>query len=263
MSGSKTSPPVLGRDRAIVLGGLAGVVACAWLYLFYLADGMSGGMAESGQSAMAMVHAQPWDAGDTLAMMVMWVVMMVGMMLPSAAPMILLYAGISRKHRAAGRPYPSAAVFTGGYMAAWTGFSVAATAVQWALHGLLLLSPMMTTTSPLLGAGVLVGAGLYQFTPLKGACLRHCRSPLAFLMTRWRDGSRGAFLMGLEHGAYCLGCCWVLMLVLFVVGVMNLLWVAAITLFVLLEKLAPRGDRWSHLAGIALMAAGAGVAIFG
>jgi len=251
------------RDRAVVLACLAGIVGCAWLYLLYLADGKGGQMAMGDGSVMAAAHAKPWGAGDALAMLVMWAVMMVGMMLPSAAPMIVLYAGISRKHRAAGRPYPSTSVFTGGYVLAWTGFSVAATVLQWALHSSLLLSPMMTTTSPLLGAAVLVAAGVYQFTPLKHACLKHCRSPLGFLMTRWRDGSRGAFLMGLEHGVYCLGCCWVMMLLLFVVGVMNLLWVAAITLFVLLEKLAPRGESWSRFAGVALIAAGAGLAISG
>ena len=247
---------ILGRERYILLGGLAGMVICAWLYLFHLAQSM-GDMPMQAGAAMATVYYEPWSAVEFFAMSFMWAIMMVGMMLPSAAPAILMFANISRKHRAEGRRFPSTVIFVSGYVMAWAAFSVAATALQWGLHSLLLLSPMMRTSSPVLGAALFVVAGAYQFTPLKRACLKHCRSPLAFMLTRWRDGNRGALIMGLDHGVFCLGCCWVLMTLLFVGGVMNLVWVGVITVFVLIEKLAPRGEYWARVAGAILMTTGA------
>lgn len=253
-----------GRDRLVVLASLGVLVVGAWVYLAYLAQGKDEMVAGSGtMGEMAMSAApRPWSAAEFLAMLVMWIVMMIGMMLPSAAPLVLLYAALSRRHREAGRAFPSTGVFASAYVLAWSLFSLIATAVQWGLHSVLLLSPMMTTTSPILGGAILIAAGLYQFSPLKQACLRHCRSPLGFLMTRWRDGAGGALLMGLEHGLFCLGCCWVLMLLLFVGGVMNLLWVAAIALFVLIEKLAPRGEFTARVAGVTLIAWGSYLAIW-
>lgn len=213
------------------------------------------GMARDGMHAMLGVRAWTWtDAG---LMFLMWTVMMVGMMVPSAAPMTLLYGAVARKAAAQGSPLAPTAVFVAGYLSMWALFSAAATAAQWGLERAALLSPAMVATSPALGAALLIAAGIYQLTPLKRACLRHCRSPAHFLSGHWRGGTTGAFRMGLEHGAYCLGCCWVLMGLLFVGGVMNLLWIAAIALFVLVEKLVPHGVGGGRLAGIAMIAAGA------
>jgi len=182
--------------------------------------------------------------------------MMVAMMVPTAASMILMFAMFNRRRREQQQPYVPTAVFLGGYLLVWTGFSVLATLAQWGLHSAALLSPMMVSTSPILGGIILLAAGIFQWTPLKYACLTYCRSPLGFLMTDWREGSRGAFIMGLKHGSYCTGCCWFLMALLFVAGVMNLLWVATITVFVLIEKIAPRGDMVGRVAGGVLVIAG-------
>jgi predicted metal-binding membrane protein len=154
-------------------------------------------------------------------------------------------------------------VFLAGYVASWTGFSIAATLAQWELHRLAVISPMMVGTSPLLGGLILFVAGIYQWTPFKYACLRHCRAPLQFLLTCWRDGAVGAFFMGLLHGAYCLGCCWLLMTILFAVGVMNLVWIAALSVFVLLEKIIPRGFWVAKAAGLVLMGWGGWMALSG
>ena len=190
-------------------------------------------------------------------MFLMWWVMMIGMMLPSALPMTLTFATVNRRRRALGTPYVPTAVFVAGYVLAWGAFSVAATALQWGLERAALMAPMMRTSSPLLGGLLFVAAGLYQLTPLKHACLRRCRSPLAFVLERWRDGTAGALRMGAEHGAYCLGCCALLMALLFVGGVMNLLWVAAIAGWVLVEKVLPRGAMLARAAGVSAIAFGA------
>jgi predicted metal-binding membrane protein len=182
----------------------------------------------------------------------MWAEMMVAMMLPSAAPMILTFAAVNRKRREQEEPFVPAGIFVLGYLAIWTGFSVLAALAQWALHSTALLSPMMVSTSPVLGGTLLIMAGVFQWTPLKHACLRHCRSPLSFLITDWREGSGGAFIMGLKHGAYCTGCCWFLMALLFVAGVMNMWWVALIAIFVLLEKIAPKGLLIGKVTGLLL-----------
>jgi predicted metal-binding membrane protein len=150
-----------------------------------------------------------------------------------------------------------------GYLVLWTVFSLAATLAQWGLHNLALISPMMMATSPILGSLLLMMAGVYQWTPLKQACLRHCRTPLQFLLTCWHDGTAGAFFMGLHHGTYCLGCCWLLMAVLFAVGVMNLGWIAALSIFVLVEKIIPRGSWVAKTAGIGLMSWGGWMAFLG
>jgi predicted metal-binding membrane protein len=193
----------------------------------------------------------------------MWWVMMVAMMLPGAAPMLLLFARINRKERIGDRPYVPTGIFAAGYLMVWGGFSALATALQWALEQLGLLSAMMVATSYWLGGAILVLAGVWQLTPVKIICLRHCRSPLGFLLQSWRSGRLGAFRMGLEHGVYCLGCCWFLMGLLFFGGIMNLFWIAGLAAYVLLEKTAPLGDWLGRIAGIAagvggvLMLAGA------
>jgi len=237
------------RDRLMVAAGLAAITVLAWVYLVYLAAGMGG------MQAMAMPAIRPWGVADAILMFVMWAVMMVAMMTPSAAPMILLYAAIIRKSRDPGRPAAASSAFAAGYLAVWTGFSALATGLQWGLEQAALLSPMMAGTSPWLGGALLIAAGAYQMTPLKHACLKHCRSPVHFLTGHWRKGAGGAFRMGLDHGLYCVGCCWVLMALLFVGGVMNLLWIAAIAGFVLIEKIVPRGVLFGRAAG-ALMVLG-------
>lgn len=253
MQNSTVLEAILKRDRMIVLGGLAGITALAWAYMGYLAWDM-GRMDMS--LDMAMPHMQAWSVLDLVLVFVMWAVMMVAMMVPSAAPMLLMFTTINRRRRTLQQPYVPTAVFLGGYLLVWTGFSVLAMLVQWGLHSAALLSPMVLRTSPLLGGLVLLAAGLFQWLPLKSACLTHCRSPLGFLMTDWREGHRGALIMGLRHGTYCVGCCWCLMALLFVAGVMNLLWVATLAAFVLVEKVVPRGDLVGRLAGGVLVVAG-------
>jgi predicted metal-binding membrane protein len=189
----------------------------------------------------------------------MWAEMMVAMMIPSAAPTILVFARVNRQRREHDRPYVHSGWFLLGYLSIWFGFSLAAAAAQWALHGAALLSPAMQSTSPILGGAVLIAAGIFQWTPWKRACLRHCRSPLDFLLGHWREGGVGAFRMGLEHGFYCTGCCWLLMAVLFVVGVMNILWIALLTGLVLLETVLPARTRARVAVGLALCVWGAAV----
>lgn len=242
---------LLRRDRAVVLAAVLALAGASWAYVAYLAQEM-GRM----DMAMAMPMVRTWSAIDLLLLWMMWAVMMVAMMLPSAAPMILLFTSIQRRRRDRAHPYVPAGVFLLGYIVVWALYSALATLLQWGLHTAALLSPMMVSTSPFLGGGLLIGAGLFQFTPLKNACLSACRSPIGFLSTEWREGTRGAFVMGLRHGTYCVGCCWILMALLFVVGVMNLLWVVGIAGFVLVEKLAPAGKWVGQIAGAALIVAG-------
>jgi predicted metal-binding membrane protein len=185
----------------------------------------------------------------------MWSVMMVGMMLPSAAPVILLVVGAYRRRGGRGAQLCTIA-FTVGYLAAWTGFSAAAALAQTALHAAALLSGAMASKSAVLAGGIFVVAGAYQWAPWKYACLSHCRSPLHFLSQEWREGALGAFRMGLRHGVFCVGCCWALMVILFAAGVMNLLWVAAIAAFVLVEKLLPGGPLVGRATGALLIAWG-------
>ncbi|MGE5268249.1 MAG: DUF2182 domain-containing protein [Thiohalocapsa sp.] len=256
---------VLRRDRLLVVAGLVVVVALAWAWIL---AGAGVGMSPltvlrepempsmPGMAGMVMRPAV-WTPAYALLMFLMWWVMMAAMMLPSATPMLLLYARISRGERAAGRPYVSTGIFAAGYLAAWGFFSLLAVLLQWGLERLGLLSPMMVTTSLLLGAVILLAAGIWQLTPLKTICLRQCRSPIGFLSQSWRPGARGAFLMGLEHGAYCLGCCWFLMALLFFGGVMNLFWIAGLAVFVLLEKILPYGHWLAGAAGIVAIAWGA------
>lgn len=242
-------------DKAIVIAGLAGVIACAWAYLTPASLDMYGRM----DGAAAWMMEATWDAGYLLLIFLMWATMMVAMMLPSALPTILIFHKAVRNDPKVGSPFRHIVAFATGYLLAWSGFSAGATLLQWGLAEAALLSPMMVSASPRLGGAILIVAGVYQWTPLKYACLRHCRSPLAFLVEHWQPGMPGALRLGLRHGLYCMGCCWALMLLLFVGGVMNLLWIGAITAFVLLEKLAPYGAQGGRLSGLALVLAGAWV----
>ena len=204
-----------------------------------------------------MTGMQPWTATEFSLRLMMWAVMMVAMMLPTAAPMTLLYAAVARKAAAPHSALPTTFIFVSGYIAMWTIFSLGATIAQHALDRAGLLSPMMVSRSARFGAVLLIAAGIYQLTPLKDACLRNCRAPAHFLARYWRTGNLGAFLMGLRLGAYCVGCCWVLMGLLFVGGVMNLLWIAAIAIFVLLEKTIRFGDVGGSFAGALMILVGA------
>lgn len=270
---------LLKRDRAIVAVCLVVMTVLAWLYLLSLArsmgaahvpangagtmEGMPGmeDMPGMDMPGMETAEAAPsgWNSDNTALVVAMWFVMMVGMMLPSAAPMILLYARVGRHASAKGTPIAATGVFCAGYLAVWFLFSLAATLAQWILEQALLITPMMDSASPFLSGALLITAGLYQWTPLKSTCLGKCRAPAAFLQAAggFRRDAAGAFLMGMRHGAYCVGCCWPLMLLLFVGGVMNILWIAVIAIFVLAEKLLPGGDRMGRAAGVVLIAAGA------
>ena len=263
MIASRAIEAMVRRDRLIVIGGLAAAVVIAWVYILTGAGtGMpafdmtprTGAPAASG-GAMAMSALQPmeWTAGTAVLMLFMWWIMMIAMMLPGAAPMILLFATVNRRGAERGNPYVPTGVFAAGYLAMWGGFSVVATGLQWGLERTGLLSSMMASTSLVLGGVLLIAAGAWQLTPLKQACLKHCRSPLHFITHRWRKGSAGALRMGLEHGAFCLGCCWFLMGLLFYGGVMNLYWIAGLALFVLLEKTIPAGHWLGRVAGCGLI----------
>ena len=236
----------LRRDRLIVTAGLLALTALAWVYVARMAHMMPA------HHGMAMAQARPWSVADVGGLVVMWIVMMIAMMLPSVAPVILLFANVSRRRRLQGMPAAPVAVFILGYLLAWTGYAVLAAVTQSYLHSVALLSPAMASSSSLLGGGLLMLAGVYQWLPLKGACLSHCRSPLGFFATEWREGRFGALLMGLRHGTYCVGCCWAVMALLFVTGVMNLLWVVVIAGFVLAEKVMPNGRLLGRITGVLL-----------
>jgi predicted metal-binding membrane protein len=259
---------VLERDRLLVILGLVTVIVLAWAYILLGAgmdmsamdmerhgSGMSAqqdhGKAMHGAHA-AMLSPAVWTPAYAGLMFVMWWVMMVAMMLPSASPMILLFARIQRSQQAKGAPFVPTSVFAAGYLVVWGGFSVLAAGTQWGLERAGLLSAMLSSTSGLFGGMLLLAAGLYQLTPLKQACLRNCRSPLQFIMHHWRQGSVGAWRMGIAHGVFCLGCCWLLMGLLFVGGVMNLYWIIGLAVFVLLEKTLPAKHWLGALTGMGL-----------
>lgn len=258
---------LLRHDRNVVIGALVVVTLLAWIYtvtgvgMMMSAIEMSPAPWETGQP---QVHAAMPMTGlkHLLLLTAMWWVMMVAMMLPSAAPVILLTAALNRRSLSGRPPYGSTASFTIGYLLVWLLFSVLATAAQHLLASSGLLSGLMQSNSEYLTAGLLLAAGAWQFTSIKQACLRHCRSPIEFVTRHRRPGNGGALLMGIHHGSYCLGCCWFLMALLFVGGVMNLFWIVGLVLFVLLEKLIFRGKRFSYAAGAGLMIAAAAVLIW-
>jgi len=230
----------LQRDRLFILGGLAILTLLAWGYMAAMADRMS--------DMPAIALGRAWGVSEFFFAFGMWSVMMMGMMLPSASPMVLTFAGICRQRRAE-RPFRHMALFVGGYLLVWIGYSAGAALLQGGFQAAALLTPMGASTSSWLSGGLLVMAGLYQWTPLKDACLTGCRTPMGFLMAEWRPGQRGALLMGLRHGWNCALCCWATMALMFVLGVMNLLWMAALTALCLIEKIAPAGDWVGRAAG--------------
>lgn len=214
---------------------LAAVTIAGWGFLAW-------SVLPSGESVMRLMMpaSAAWSATNAVMVFIMWAIMMAAMMTPGAAPMVLVYARVIRRD---GAPSPRLrmGLFLGGYLVVWTGFSLLAAGLQWAFQSAVLTSPMIASQSVHLSSAILIAAGVYQWTPLKQACLRHCRSPVGFVMSEWRTGTRGAAIMGLKHGTFCVGCCWVLMALLFVAGVMNLAFVAVIAAAVLIEKIAPAG----------------------
>lgn len=266
MGGEATSltESLLRRERWIVLGGLAGITILSWIYIL---TGAGTGMSARAMTIVSFfphrlagmpMQPEPWTATYWIIMLLMWWIMMIAMMTPSAAPMVLLYARAMRHAQAGGQlgsGAASAAAFAGGYLLAWFGFSLSATLTQWALERAGGISSMgMASTHAGLSASILFAAGAYQLSPWKHRCLSHCRTPVTFLTQHRRPGRLGALRMGLHHGAYCVGCCWVLMALLFVGGIMNLLWIAVLAIFVLLEKVAPLGPWFARITGILLIA---------
>jgi len=255
---------ILRRERLIIVASLIMLTALAWFDLVWLANDMEmGGMDMSGYrmipagQALMMPASASWQPIEFAYVFVMWVVMMIGMMTPSVTPMILVYARV-RRQAMESQPFASVAWFAGGYFLAWIAFSVVATSLQWALERAALLTPMMASANNIVGGILLILAGLYQWTPLKDACLWQCQAPLGFILSHggFKKTATGSLTLGLRHGAYCLGCCWALMVLLFALGVMNLFWIAALAILVLLEKVVPSGRGIARIAGLAFFASG-------
>jgi predicted metal-binding membrane protein len=272
MSEAPAFERLLRRDRIITLAGLAALCVLAWLYMV---TGAGLGMSAWDMTTLAMfphqqapdimrgmntgaaASAPTWGLGAWALMIAMWWTMMIAMMTPSAAPTILLYARVHRHALARGQAQDKLAptsAFAAGYLLVWLGFSTAATALHWALERAgLVAAMMMGSRSRWLSAAVLIAAGLYQLSPLKNVCLAHCRTPASFLSRHWRPRALGALRLGAMHGAYCVGCCWLLMALLFVGGVMNLVWIAALAVLVLIEKALPAGRWVGRSVGVALI----------
>jgi predicted metal-binding membrane protein len=256
---------VLRRDRIVVAAALVMLAGLAWAYVLWLAAGIDmGGTDMSGfriipAGVVLMMPANvPWNATELAFVFAMWAVMMVGMMTPSAAPMILIYAGFGRQAKTDGKPFAATGWFAAGYLLTWISFALVATVAQWALEQYALLTPMMESASHFFGGIVLIAAGLYQWTPFKDVCLRQCQSPWLFIQNRggFRRDAAGSLALGVRHGAYCVGCCWVLMALLFVGGVMNVLWIALITILVFAEKIIPARHLVSRIAGAGFVLTG-------
>jgi predicted metal-binding membrane protein len=245
---------ILRHDRALAVVALLVVITLSWAWLLVGAGLGMEQMDMGGGQMMAMAPA--WTAGYAALIFVMWAVMMAAMMLPAATPTILLVDALARQQANGSR---ATGLFTAGYLVVWGGFSVLATGLQWGLVRVALLGHDMASASPVLVGVLLIAAGIYQWTPLKQACLAHCRAPFDFLTRHW---GRGPFRAGLHHGLLCLGCCWMLMVLLFAFGLMNLLWIAVLALLVLVEKVLPIGGRMSRVTGVALIAWGVGVFVF-
>ena len=240
-------------SKKFVFAGLIIVSFAGWLYMFYMAWAMNNmHLVEMWMPPAA--NTRTWSGFDFFMLYIMWFTMMIAMMTPTAVPMVMMFTTVNHSKMKKQQPYAPTSLFLTGYLLAWGVFSIMASLAQWFLHEKGILNPMMDSHSNLLSALILICAGLYQFTALKDVCLNHCRSPLGFIMTAWRDGNFGALKMGFHHGVFCVGCCWALMLILFAVGVMNMLWVMLITLFVLLEKVLPvTADLMRKITGVGLV----------
>jgi predicted metal-binding membrane protein len=235
------------RSLATVCAGIVIALTVSWAYVVYMVRGMT--HMDVSAHWLLMPRMDNWNGVDVLLVFVMWAIMMAAMMLPSAVPMLLLLAQTNYVRYGPRRANLATGVSGLGYITAWVGFSLLATLAQWGLLTARLVSPMMESLSPIFSSVLLIAAGAYQFTPFKDACLSRCRSSLSLLMTAWGNGLQGPFFMGIRQGAYCTGCCWLLMAALFAFGVMNLIWIAALSLVVLLEKLVQRPRWFSHLLG--------------
>jgi predicted metal-binding membrane protein len=242
---------ILKKDRVIVLIGLFTILALSWIYTVYLASHM-----EMMDMKPTIIQIVEWDFSEIFTLFVMWIVMMIAMMIPSATPLILMFSQVNRKRSQRNAPYIPTINFILGYIFIWSGYSIGITLIQYFLHNKALLSPMMISQNNIFGGSILILAGIFQWTPLKNSCLIHCRSPLSFITTQWKEGKFGAFFMGIKHGNYCVGCCWILMALLFVSGVMNLLWISVITLYVLIEKIHPWGNFIGKITGVLLLTGG-------
>lgn len=250
---------VIRRDRRIIVFSIVGITVLAWNYLIMMAGDVMV-MAE----AMTGPRTVSWTAVDFTMAFIMWAAMMVGMMLPTASPMVLMFAKVNRNQCNEGKPVVATGIFVAGYVAIWLVFALVAALLQWSLQMIGLLASAMGTANVVFGGIIMIVVGMYQWTPYKDACLRLCQTPLGFLMTRWRDGIGGAFRMGLSHGVYCVGCCWALMLLMYVGGIMNLLWMAALAVLMLAEKITPPNSWLPRIVGVMLVTWGGwvlGVAI--
>ena len=239
---------VIRRDRLVVAASLTIITLIAWAYLV-----AGAGMDMDMSMDMSMVMPMSWTPSYGVVVFLMWWIMMIAMMLPSAAPMILLFSTVNRRSREQGNSYVPTGIFASGYLLTWGAFSLAATVLHWLLDRSGLMSMDMSSASVWLGALLLIAAGIYQLTPLKYACLRHCRGPLEFVTRYWRPGRAGALRMGIRHGAYCVGCCWVVMGLLFYGGVMSLYWIIGLSVLVLLEKILPNEKHFGYLTGIGFL----------
>jgi len=264
LTGDTLLAATLRRDRRVTMAALLGVATLAWGYLAWIAAQMSAADGAAmpdmpGMDMSAMAPAlQTWTPVHFLFVLAMWTVMMIGMMTPSVAPMVLIYQQVARHSAARGHAFAPAGWFAAGYLLAWTAFSLFASLSQWGLESLALLTPMMASASRMFGGALLIAAGVYQWLPAKEACLTQCRAPLSFIQQHggFQASARGSVRLGWQHGLYCIGCCWALMALLFVGGVMNLLWVAILMLVVLAEKLMPGGRILARIAGLVAIAAG-------
>ncbi|HEX5151708.1 MAG TPA: DUF2182 domain-containing protein [Parafilimonas sp.] len=239
------------RDRSIILIGLLLITLLSWLYIVYLYNQMV--YMDMNALFFAMPMTPEWTYVDFILLFLMWLVMMIAMMTPSVTPLVLVFATINRQRKQQDHPFVNVVYLVAGYFLVWAAFSLVATVLQWSLQQVALLNPDMKTTSKILGGIILIATGIFQFTPLKQTCLRHCRSPLDFVLRHWKEGKTGALKMGMENGFYCLGCCWMIMILLFVTGIMNLLWVAIIAVFVLLERLLLQIKWIPYFAGAVLI----------
>lgn len=274
-AGNPVVEAVLKRDRNIVLAGLTAVILLAAAYLVNMAQSydkavkllfsvcISGDVSVADMGNMPIFEHTSHINNGFLTLFAMWAVMQVAMMSPTAVPMILMHTKIQRNRYPDESPFIPTAIFFSGYIIVWAGFSAAIAAVQLILQSSALLSPQMASTSPWLAGGILIAAGLFQFSKLKEVCLNGCRSPVTYFMLEWREGNSGALLMGLKHGLHCVGCCWVLMALLFVAGVMNLLWMSIITMFVLLEKAMPKGELFGKIGGVGMVIWGIALIVLG
>jgi predicted metal-binding membrane protein len=254
MISSNSLEYLLRRDRLFIIGGLFLITLLSWFYIIYLYHQMV--YMDMNALFFAMPMTPEWTVVDFILLFFMWLVMMIAMMTPSVAPLILIFAKVNRQRRQQQHPFVNSIYLMTGYFLIWATFSLVATSLQWLLQQVSLLNPEMKTTNKILSSVILIMTGIFQFTPLKQTCLKYCRTPFDFVLNHWEEGSTGALRMGIKNGFYCVGCCWMLMVLLFVAGIMNLLWVALIALFVLLEKISPRAKWIPYVAGLFLIVYG-------